>query len=362
MKQKIQSNQWWLLIIVIVVLLGIVNWQSFSHQTVAQVQSVQVIKRHNQEDSYQNHDQRITQKLRVKILNGPKRGQKRTLSNTYLQSQANTNRYFVHTQLFIGQDQKNQHFNIIGPKRDGVLLFMLLIVSVLLIGLLKKSGWQALSSALINVLFFVGALVLTTKWQNQHILAISLGLTLLVTLSTLWIIFGHSRQTLIAVVATLSSTLLALGVSALILQLSHNEGIHFETLNYGIQPFELVFFAETLLGVLGAVMDETTDITASLHQLLQEQPQISAKDIFQSGLVIGREIIGPLVNILFFIFIAELIPIVVLYLRNGNTLGFALSRTMTLGYTQTVISAIGIVLAVPITTVLAGKWLRGYQA
>ncbi|MBA1393210.1 YibE/F family protein, partial [Lactobacillus sp. XV13L] len=158
--------------------------------------------------------------------------------------------------------------------------------------------------------------------------------------------------------ATWLSTFFAVIVSTIILQLSNNQGIHYETLNYGIQPFQWIFLAETLLGVLGACMDETTDITASVYQLLQEQPQITKHQLFTSGMHVGREIIGPLINILFYLFLAELIPIIVLYLRNGNTLQFSLSRTLTLGYTQTVISAIGIVLAVPLTAFLAASLLR----
>ena len=91
------------------------------------------------------------------------------------------------------------------------------------------------------------------------------------------------------------------------------------------------------------------------------QLQFTYKQLLNSGMNVGREIIGPLINILFYLFLAELLPIIVLYLRNGNTLQFALSRTMTLGYTQTVISALGIVLAVPLTAFLAAYWLRGEQ-
>ena len=82
---------------------------------------------------------------------------------------------------------------------------------------------------------------------------------------------------------------------------------------------------------------------------------MTRRQLFNSGLAIGREIIGPLVNVLFFIVMAEAFPIILLYLRNGNTIAYTLSRTMTLGFTQTVISAIGITLAVPVTSLLASQ-------
>ncbi|MED9788581.1 MAG: YibE/F family protein [Latilactobacillus curvatus] len=47
-----------------------------------------------------------------------------------------------------------------------------------------------------------------------------------------------------------------------------------------------------------------------------------------------------------------------MYLRNGNTIAYTLSRTVTLSFTQTVISAIGITLAVPVTSLLASRLVR----
>lgn len=71
------------------------------------------------------------------------------------------------------------------------------------------------------------------------------------------------------------------------------------------------------------------------------------------------EIIGPLVNVLFFLVMADAFPIILLYLRNGNTIAYTLSRTVTLSFTQTVISAIGITLAVPVTSLLASQLVPG---
>lgn len=112
-------------------------------------------------------------------------------------------------------------------------------------------------------------------------------------------------------------------------------------------------------------MDESTDIIASLMALKQEQPAISAKQIFKSGRQIGGEIMGPLVNVLFFIFVADTLPLALLYLKNANSWGYTFNMTMSLGVIQSLISGIGIVLTVPvacgITSLLIGgkrPWAR----
>ncbi len=61
------------------------------------------------------------------------------------------------------------------------------------------------------------------------------------------------------------------------------------------------------------------------------------------------------------IFIAETMPMVFLMLRNGNNWPYILDQIMNLGILQTVISGIGIVLAVPVTSALVGWIAERYK-
>lgn len=333
--------------------------KQYLHQNIALVEKVSIIKRQTVQSEYQNQDVLVTQKLQLYLITGKLRMHKCTIKNKYYQSQATSVCYHTHDLVILNNTQKLQDLTLISPKRDTILLILLGIVLCSLFGMLKKHGARAWLSASLNCLLFIVLLQLANKWHNQHILFLVIIFTWLAIPLTLSLIFGYSRQTLIASVATLISTFLSVGLSTIVLLITQSQGIHYETLDYGIQPFQTIFLAETLLGVLGACMDETTDITSAVYQLIKEKPQVTFKQLLSSGMDVGQEIIGPLINILFYLFLAELLPIIVLYLRNGNTLQFSLSRTITLGYTQTVISAIGIVLAAPLTSFLAAYLLRG---
>ncbi|NVY96544.1 YibE/F family protein [Lactobacillus sp. DCY120] len=353
---------YWILGALVLLASGGAYWlQEQASQTVAVVEEAQVQHRQTVHSEYENHDQQVKQKLQLRLIHKVPVGQSRhlTLTNVYYESQATSNRYFVGSHLRLHYNSQAQNWQILGPQRSGVWLAFLAVIIIILLGWMQWSGLRALISVALNLACFVLALMWTTHLQNQQILLTASILAGVMTILTLGLIFGWSQQFAVTLGATLVSTGIAIGISVLVLQLSHDQGIYYETMDYGIQPFKLVFLAETILGVLGAVMDETGDITASMQQLLQEKATITRPALFRSGLNVGREILGPLINILFYIFLAELIPLVVLYLRNGNTLAFSLSRTMTLGYTQTVVSAIALVLAVPLTAGLAALWLRG---
>ena len=72
--------------------------------------------------------------------------------------------------------------------------------------------------------------------------------------------------------------------------------------------------------------------------------------MIQSGRTMGQEIMGPLINVLVLIFIAGALPMTILYLRDNNSLSSTFGFTLSLGATQSVISAISIVLTVIFAT------------
>ena len=86
-----------------------------------------------------------------------------------------------------------------------------------------------------------------------------------------------------------------------------------------VYPHELpLFIAEILLGSLGAVMDESSDIVATLFELKRIDPTVTRLQLFMSGRSVGKSIMGPLVNVLFLIFMADTFTNSLLYLKNGR--------------------------------------------
>ena len=150
------------------------------------------------------------------------------------------------------------------------------------------------------------------------------------------------------------ATILGIFVSFLlcyiIMKLTGETEMQYETGDYATQDPRGIFLAQTLLGVLGAVMDEATDIVSSLYEVIKVKKDITPKELINSGRNMGQEIMGPLINVLLLIFIAEALPMTILYLRDNNSLSSAFGFTLSLGATQTVISAISIVITVVFAT------------
>lgn len=301
-------------------------------------------------DEHGNDDQVYTQQLTIAVLN---RHQTLKLTNTYAQSQVITNRYRVGDQLLLETVGEATH--ILSLKRDAWLGGL----TTLFVGLLViYSRWRATSwlllSLVLNVVMFGLAIQIDIHDKNANVLLVFSILALCLATASLALVLGKTMQMVLTLVTTIVTTCLTMMILFVVLALTHSKGVHFETMSYVTQLPSAIFMAQTVIGVLGAVMDESADIVAMQFGMQRENASRHFTDYWQGGLSVGRDIMGTLVNVLFMIFIAETLPMVFLMLRNGNNWSYIMDQIMNLGILQTVVSGIGIVLAVPVTSVVVG--------
>ena len=223
---------------------------------------------------------------------------------------------------------------------------------------MRSTGLRALLSLILNTALFFIAVEIDVQQEGFGVFGIFSVIAAIFCAVTLILVLGWNKKMLVSFITTLSGTFIAVAISLLVFKLTNNGGLHFETMEYVTQNPEPLFLAETVLGSLGAVMDESTDIIVSLAKLRKENPMISMKQLWISGRNIGKTIMGPLLNVLFMIFMADTFSMMALYLRNGNGWGYSFEMNMQLGFVQSLISGIGIVLTVPIASWLVGVFFK----
>lgn len=338
--------------------------QRLYQRPIAQVISVSNGKPQRIEDEFKNVDRQTNQKLTVRLMNGKERGQKVRVQNTFSDSQPMDQEYHVGDQLFLSQLKKSGgklKANVAGQKRDTVVVFLAWLVIMVLLLTMGRAGTFALISVVINTILFLLAVNLDLHNQGNHVLLIFSILTFVFTVVSLILVLGFSKKMLATLGSTLVGTTVAILIGVLVLHLTNNRGVYYESMQYVTQVPRPLFIAEILLGSLGAVMDESSDIVATLFELKRIDPKVSRLQLFMSGRNVGKSIMGPLVNVLFLIFMADTFTNSLLYLKNGNSWGYTFSMNMSLGMVQSLISGIGIVLAVPVVSAL-GSLLLGRRS
>lgn len=352
--------------LMIVVLTGILAWSFVNHnqtlyrQPIGQVIRVKNGQAQKQKDPYDNVDHTTNQVLMVRLMNGQYRGRQVRVSNQFTDSHAMDQRYRVGDQLFLNLQATKSHqlsATIQGYKRDRVLVLLFWLVLCLLLLIMKFKGALAFLSVLLNAVIFFISIQLDLKFQGNYVMWIFGILAFVFAVVTLLIVQGPTKQMLATLGATTIGTTLAMLISLLVFSWSHERGIYYESMQYVTQVARPLFLAETLLGSLGAVMDESTDIVSTLFELKSLNPDVSAKSLFLSGRRVGQSIMGPLINVLFMIFMADTFTSSLLYIKNGNSWGYTFAMNMGLGTIQSLISGIGIVLAIPVASAFAGLLL-----
>ncbi len=238
-------------------------------------------------------------------------------------------------------------------------MFLTISVIVLITG---KQASLLLISMILNSIIFYFVIKSDVRENGTRIFLIYSIAAILFTFVSLVIVQGFNQKMLVTLTATLLGVFISFGIFYLVMRLTHERGIDYEAVDYATQDPRALFLSQTILGVLGAVMDEATDIVSSLYALAKHKTDLKFKELFISGRTLGQEIMGPLINVLVLIFMAEALPMTILYLRDNNTLVYTFKYTLSLGVIQSLSSAIGIVLTVIFATLCSAVFLRNKKA
>ena len=114
-----------------------------------------------------------------------------------------------------------------------------------------------------------------------------------------------------------------------------------------------LLFAGILIASLGAVMDVGMSIASTLNELKEQNPQMMLKELFQSGMNVGRDMMGTDSNTLILAFAGSSVSTLLLdysydlpyqQIINSNNIGIAIMQGLA--------GSFGIVLSVPFTVLI----------
>jgi uncharacterized membrane protein len=113
-----------------------------------------------------------------------------------------------------------------------------------------------------------------------------------------------------------------------------------------------------IISSLGAVMDVAMSISSSLSELIEVNPQLTKKEIWRSGMNIGRDMIGTMTNTLILAFVGSSF-LLVIYLWSLELPFYELfsSSMVACELIHGIASSIGIVLSVPFTVFIGTIFL-----
>ncbi|WP_394456707.1 YibE/F family protein [Leuconostoc suionicum] len=320
------------------------------HQPIGQIVKVYNYGHQNQSDEFGNTDYVASQKLELQMLNTNLKGRSVTIYNKYSGSHAYDSKYFKGQEVFL--EKNDDKYVVQGLKRDTQVFVVLTVVLFLIILIARKDAIMSIVSVILNATFFFIATQLDIKvGSNQVTLLYSLT-TILFLITTTLFVYGRTKTSKNVCISSLVTCLLTLSLIEFNLYLTRSSGLHFETMSYVTQSRTILYIFSIIIGMLGAIVDVSGDITVTLINLFSQEKNKNFYEIFQVGLACGKTLLMPSVNILSLIFVSSTLPMMILFIKNGNDILYSISMIMSLGIFQILSSVVGLLITVPITSLI----------
>jgi len=110
----------------------------------------------------------------------------------------------------------------------------------------------------------------------------------------------------------------------------------------------------TVIGALGALDDMTVTQASVIFELRRSSPSSSRRDLFASGMRVGRDHVASTVNTLFLAYVGAALPLLLLFsVGQLPAIDVANSEVVATEIVRTLVGSIGLVASVPLTTWLA---------
>lgn len=245
-----------------------------------------------------------------------------------------------------------------------VLILLASILFILMIMIGGNKGLRSFVSLFLNFL-----VILFTVWIMMDPKANPIILTIIactiVSCINLFYINEINSKTITAFIATIITIIILIICIYLITKKAMIQGfgeeeieeIRIFSLYIGID-FVKVSAAVIIMSTIGAITDVAISITSPMREVFRHHPNISRKELFTSGLTIGRDILGSNTNTLFFAFIGGYMGLLLWFKDLSYSFGQIINSKVFSAEMITIFCAgIGIALIVPIASLINAYYL-----
>lgn len=239
----------------------------------------------------------------------------------------------------------------------------ILILAIILIG--EGKGVKAIAGLAYSMALII-YLILPAVFSGYSPIVLSILCAILSTAVTLLLLNGESRKTAAAILATVVGVCCALVFFVIMSVLLHingttsaeAEGLILIQQGTGLQVKD-VLFAGVLISSLGAIMDVAMSIVSSLYEVARHNQELSARELFASGIEIGKDMIGTMTNTLILAFTGSAFVTLLVFISYQVQFNQLLSSNyLAIEIAQGVCGTFGIVLTVPAASLISAFYIK----
>lgn len=261
----------------------------------------------------------------------------------------------------LSDEYGNEEWSITGYNRNSSILLMVICFSILALIVGGRQGFRSLLSLLFTVLILY-------IWAIPRILngadVISTGIiTIIVTiLVIMYASYGFNIKSHIGVISSMIGILIVGIFAKLFGGLASINGsgseeafLLFSQTNGGINLMD-IFFMSILIGSMGVLDDVVMAQISAVLELYTTDEKLNGFDLYRKAMNIGKDHLSSMVNTLFLAYAGSSLATVMLLIYNSKEMGNILQMDFIAEeIVRSLVSSMGILLIVPIATIIAAK-------
>lgn len=293
------------------------------------------------------------------ILSGDLRGKNVTVENTL--KTARTVQFKEGDTVILTYSrspQGKESFYVTDYDRKPALVTLTALFFLVIIAITRKQGVAAILSMIIS-LFFIIKLIIPSIMANNNPFTVALLVSLFFVPITYFLSHGINKKTGVAILSTFITLLFIAFLAVLFSDLAKLTGFESEEATFlqNIQAglnIKGILLAGIIIGAVAVLNDITISQSSVVASLRSANPSLTFGQLYSRSMVVGRDHIASLVDTLILVYAGAFLPLFLLFYNSHvATLLVVNQEIIATEVVRTLVSSIGIVAAVPITTYLA---------
>jgi uncharacterized membrane protein len=243
-------------------------------------------------------------------------------------------------------------------ERGWPLVGLAIAFAVVIVAVARWRGLLAMVGIVVAFLVLV-VFLLPALRDGAPAVPVALVASAAILYAVIYLAHGVSLRTSAALLGTLSSLLLAAGLSWGAIQLTHLTGLSDEqnstvSAYLGSVSISGLLLAGFIIGSLGVLNDVTVTQASTVFELAHVGGDTSRGAIFLSAIRVGRDHIASTVYTLVLAYAGSSLPLLLLFSVANRSLGDVLSsESVAIELVRSAVGGIALALSVPLTTAIA---------
>jgi uncharacterized membrane protein len=243
-------------------------------------------------------------------------------------------------------------------ERGWPLVALAIAFAVVIVAVARWRGLRALIGIVVAFLVLV-VFLLPALRDGSPAVPVALVAAAAILYAVIYLAHGVNLRTSAALLGTLSSLLLAAGLSWAAIDLAHLTGLSDEQNSQvaaylGNVSISGLLLAGFIIGSLGVLNDVTVTQASTVFELAGLGDQASRRDIFLGAIRVGRDHIASTVYTLVLAYAGSSLPLLLLFSVANRSLGdVQISESVAIELVRSAVGGIALALSVPLTTGIA---------